>query len=218
MTIFVLRMSGPVLGAASPALAAFGIGVALAGAPGPVQAVLLAESTRGGLSRGLRALAGVHGTFGFLMVSLALGLSVATPSGPVLRGLKVAGGLLLVWLAVDGVRSAGQAGSAKARRRTPPPEVRGFLAIVLNPGGWLFLGAVGSPLLATAARHDGTAGAVLAALALVGGAAAGDFGVVLLGGFGLRRAGTRVAVAIRVILAVVLAGLGLWLLISGLVP
>ena len=110
MTIFVLRMSGPVLGAASPALAAFGIGVALAGAPGPVQAVLLAESTRGGLSRGLRALAGVHGTFGFLMVSLALGLSVATPSGPVLRGLKVAGGLLLVWLAVDGVRSAGQAG------------------------------------------------------------------------------------------------------------
>ena len=31
-------------------------------------------------------------------------------------------------------------------------------------------------------------------------------------------AGTRVAVAIRVILAVVLAGLGLWLLISGLVP
>jgi threonine/homoserine/homoserine lactone efflux protein len=203
---------------ASPALTALGIGVALAGAPGPVQAILLAESTRGGIPRGLRALAGVHGTFGLLMVSLALGLSVATPSGLVLRSLKVAGGALLVWLAVDGVRSGGQTASANAGRRTPPPEVRGSLAIVLNPGGWLFLGAVGSPLLATAARRGGTTSAVLAALALVAGAAAGDFVIVLLGGLGLRKAGARVAAAVRLTLAVLLAGLGLWLLITGLVP
>src|SRR5207247_8877205 len=91
----------------SPALTALGIGVALAGAPGPVQAVLLAESARGGVPRGLRALAGVHGTFGLLMVCLALGLSVATPSGLVLRCLKVGGGELLVLLGIDGVRLGG---------------------------------------------------------------------------------------------------------------
>jgi threonine/homoserine/homoserine lactone efflux protein len=42
-------------GATSPALTALGIGIALAAAPGPVQAVLLAESARGGVARGLRA-------------------------------------------------------------------------------------------------------------------------------------------------------------------
>src|SRR5437867_12739012 len=107
----------------SPALTALGIGVALAGAPGPVQAVLLAESTRGGVPRGLRALAGVHGTFALLMASLALGLWVAVPSGVVLRSLDVAGGALLVWLAVDGSRCGRQCAPAHTGRRSPPPEV-----------------------------------------------------------------------------------------------
>ena len=70
-------------GSGSPVLAALGIGVALAGAPGPVQAVLLTESVRGGVPRGLRALAGVHGTFGLLMLALAFGLSFARPSASV---------------------------------------------------------------------------------------------------------------------------------------
>jgi len=202
----------------SPALTALGIGVALAGAPGPVQAVLLAESARGGVPRGLRALAGVHGTFGLLMVCLALGLSVATPSGLVLRGLKVAGGALLVLLAIDGVRSGGHQPRAEDSKRTIAPEIRGILSIVLNPGGWLFLGAVASPLLATATRRGGTASALLVVLALIGGAAAGDGAVVLLGGLGLRKAGERVAAAVRLALAMLLAGLGVWLLISGLLP
>jgi threonine/homoserine/homoserine lactone efflux protein len=199
----------------SPALTALGIGIALAGAPGPVQAVLLAESTRGGVPRGLRALLGVHGTFSLLMVSLALGLSVATPTGLALRSLKIAGGALLVWLAIDGVRAPELPGAATSGERRLPPEVRGSLSILLNPGGWLFLGAVASPLLATASRRGGTVGAVLAAVALVGGAAAGDVAVVLLGGLGLRRAEARVAQAIRLALALVLAALGVWLVING---
>src|SRR5205823_8390635 len=181
-------------------------------------AVLLAESTRGGVRRGLRALIGVHGTFGALMVGLALGLSVATPSGLALRALKVAGGCLLVWLAVDGMRSAGQVRQAERGGRAIPPEVRGLLSIVLNPGGWLFLGAVASPLLATATRRDGTTGALLAAVALVAGAATGDIAVVLFGGLGLRKAGARVAASVRIALAALLAGLGVWLVISGLIP
>ena len=205
-----------VIAAVAPALTALGIGLALAGAPGPVQAVLLAESTRGGVPRGLRALVGVHGTFGLLMVSLALGLSVATPAGLALRGLKVACGALLLWLAIDGVRSTGQPGPAPNGRRTLHPAVRGSLSIVLNPGAWLFLGAVASPLLAGATRRGGRAGAVLAAMALVAGAAAGDVGVVLVGGLGLRKAGTRAAGIIRLALAVALAALGVWLMISGI--
>ena len=208
----------PLIAAASPALTAVGIGIALAGAPGPVQAVLLTESTRGGVPRGLRALLGVHGTFGLLMVSLALGLSVATPTGLVLRSLKVAGGALLVWLAIDSLRSSEQPRLGTNGGQRLPPEVRGSLSILLNPGGWLFLGAVASPLLATATRRDGSMGAVLAAVALVAGAAAGDVVVVLLGGLGLRKAEARMAKIIRLALSLILAALGVWLMVSGLFP
>ena len=44
-------------------------------------AVILTETIRGGVGRGLRAQAGANLTFVVLIVSLALGLSVVTPSG-----------------------------------------------------------------------------------------------------------------------------------------
>ncbi|MDP9341235.1 MAG: LysE family transporter [Actinomycetota bacterium] len=199
----------------SPVLAGLGLGVALASAPGPVQAVLLAESVRGGVGRGLRALAGANFTFGLLLVSLALGLSVAPPSGPALRVLKVVGGVLLIWLAVDGIRSAHEAVRAASERRALPPAARGALAVLVNPGAWLFLGAVASPLLGSATQLGGRGTAVFAALALMAGAGVGDVGVVLLGGLGVRRAGQRVQLWVRRGLGTVLAGLGVWLLTQG---
>jgi threonine/homoserine/homoserine lactone efflux protein len=86
----------------------------------------------------------------------------------------------------------------------------------LNPGGWLFLGAVAAPLFATATRVGGTAGAFLVAVALVVGIAIGDGAVVLLGGLGVRRAGERAVLWTHRALGCVLAGLGLWLLVQGL--
>ncbi|HEX2267102.1 MAG TPA: LysE family transporter, partial [Actinomycetota bacterium] len=88
--------------------AGFGIGVALAGAPGPVQAILLGESLRGGIVRGFRTMIGANLTFGVLLLALALGLSVAPPSGLALRILKVVGGAFLLWLAVEGLRASHQ--------------------------------------------------------------------------------------------------------------
>jgi threonine/homoserine/homoserine lactone efflux protein len=200
---------------ASPVVAGFGVGIALAGAPGPVQAVLLEESVRGGLGRGLRALAGVHATFAAVLACLALGLSLAPPSGAALRLLQVAGGALLLWLAVDGLRAGHRA--ASAGRRALPPAARGVLAILLNPGGWLFLGAVASPLLAAATHAGGTGSGLLVTAALVGGAALGDAALVLLGGVGVRRAGGRAERRVRRALATVLAGLGVWLLLTAAV-
>jgi threonine/homoserine/homoserine lactone efflux protein len=196
----------------SPLVVGLSLGIALASAPGPVQAVLLGEAVRGGVARGLRALAGANLTFGFLLLVLALGLSLVPPSGVLLRILKVAGGLLLLWLAVEGFVSPTPTG--EPTRTGLPPAVRGALAVVLNPGAWLFLGAVASPLFAEATREGGTLSSVLAAGALVIGLAAGD-GAVVLVGIGVRRAGDRVALWVRRMLAVVLAGLGLWLLIDG---
>jgi threonine/homoserine/homoserine lactone efflux protein len=208
---------------AASLLGALGLGLALASAPGPVQAVLLSESVRGGIAPGLRAMAGASATFGTLLVSLALGLSVAAPSGTVLRVLQVAGGALLLWFAVDGFRSARDADrrmleeASAAPRRRLPPAARGALAIVLNPPAWIFLGAVAAPLLASVGELGGTSAAILAAVALLVGAAAGDAVVVLLGGLGLRRAGPRTGRWVRLALATLLAGFGVAVIASAFI-
>jgi threonine/homoserine/homoserine lactone efflux protein len=201
----------------SPAAAGLGLGIALASAPGPVQAVLLSESIRGGVARGFRAMAGASVTFGVLLVALALGVSVAAPSGAVLRVLEIAGGVLLVVLAVDGFRARSRLEPANGERRELPPVARGSLAVLLNPGAWLFLGTAASSLFAAATQEGGTDAALLAALALVLGLAAGDGAVVLIGGLGVRRAGERVALWVRRGLAVVLAALGIGLIVRGVV-
>lgn len=200
-----------------PALAAFGIGIALAGAPGPVQAVLVTEAMAGGIGRGFRALAGASLTFGSLLAAVAFGWGLTTPDPLVVRVLKVAGGLLLIWLAVDAIRSDPVTGSSDTDRRGLPPIVRGSLAVALNPGAWLFTAAVASPLIAASAGDGGTASALLSAAALLGGAAAGDAAIVLLGGLGVRRAGPRVGDVIRRVLAAILGLLGIGLLAGGLV-
>jgi threonine/homoserine/homoserine lactone efflux protein len=203
--------------ALAPALAGLGLGLALAGSPGPVQAILLAESVRGGTSRGFRAQAGANITFGALLVALALGLAVVAPSGVVLRILKIAGGALLIWLAIDGFRMRHQTLSDPTERRRAPPAARGLLAVILNPGTYLFLATAASSVLSSASRQGGVAAALLATLALVVGVAIGDGTVVLFGGLGVRRAGARVIALVRSVLAGLLAALGVALVVSGIV-
>lgn len=199
-------------------LAGLGIGIALASAPGPIQAVLLAESVRGGVARGLQVWAGAAFTFGLALVALALGLSLVAPSDLALRILMVAGGTYLLLLAVDGFRSTHEPERAASPRRALPPAVLGSLAVLLNPGGWLFLAAVASPLFASASQVGGRLTALLSALALIAGLAAGDIAVVLIGGVGIRQAHGRIRTRVRQGLAALLALLALWLLAAGLAP
>jgi threonine/homoserine/homoserine lactone efflux protein len=203
--------------AGAPIAAGFSLGIALASAPGPVQAVLLGEAIKGGVARGLRAQTGAVLTFGVMLLGLALGLSVAPPTETVLRVLKIVGGLLLLWLAWEGFRTRAEPLEVSTERRQLPPLARGSLAIILNPGAWLFLAAVASPLLATATQDGGRSSAMLAAGALLLGTAIGDVAVVLLGGMGIRRASERVRLWVRTGLSVVLAGLGVWLIVQGVI-
>jgi threonine/homoserine/homoserine lactone efflux protein len=199
------------------AFTGFGIGLALSGAPGAVQALLLNESARGGVPRGLQAWAGTATTFGAMLAALALGFAFSPPSTEVVRGLRVVGALLLVFLAIDGFRSAGQAAKAAPPPARLPPFVLGSLAILLNPGAWLFGATVAGPLFRTAAGTSGTFGALVCALALLGGAAGGDVGVVLVGGLGIRRSTIKLQIRIRRILACGLGGFALWLLGSSVI-
>jgi threonine/homoserine/homoserine lactone efflux protein len=201
----------------TPVLAGFGIGIALAGAPGPVQAVLLSEAVHGGMHQGLRALAGASLTFGVLLALLAVGVSLKPEDGPVLRLLQLGGGAFLIWLAADGLRSSSRVVDDRAGHEGLPAAARGSIAILLNPGAWLFIGAVASPLLATATRLGGTTASLVAAAALLIGAGVGDLGVVILGAGGLRRARPAVGRWIRKGLAVILGVLGVLLLTGALV-
>lgn len=202
---------------AALAAAGFGIGAALAGAPGPVQAVIVAEAARGGVRRGFQALAGASGTFALLLVAMAIGVSVAPPRGVAMHLLELAGGSVLLWLAWDGMRS--DPGTEESDRRGPgaPPAVRGAMSVALNPGAWLFLGAVAAPLLASATASGGPGGSMMVAAALAAGAASGDSLVVLAGGVGLRRLSDRARRRTNRLLNLLLAGLGGWLLVTGAV-
>jgi len=200
----------------SGVLAALGIGAALASAPGPVQAVILSEAVRGGPGRALRVVAGAALTFGSLLLLLALGLTVLAVGGAVLRVLQVAGGALLIYLALDGYRAAGRAPMSAADARAGLPLLaRGSLAVLLNPGAWLFLGAVAAPLLAAATRDGGRVAAMVTALALEAGTAAGDAVLGVVAGAGLRRLGARRTGWVQRGLAVLLGILGAWLVMTG---
>lgn len=196
--------------------AAFGIGVALGASPGPVQLLLFSEAARGGIGRGLRAMAGANITFGLLLVALAAGLSSVEPGGGFLRVVKVVGGAFLVWLAIDAVREARRPHVTDAPGRARRPAARGVIAVVLNPGVYVFLATTGAAVVSGAADDGGIGLAFLTVAALLVGVSIMDMSMVLLGGGGARRMGERAVRVVGDVLAVGLAALGVWLVVQGL--
>lgn len=199
----------------SLALGALGMGVALASAPGPVQAVVVTEAAQGGVRRGLLALLGASATFTALLATVAVGVSVSPPTGLTLQMLKIVGGCVLLGMAWEGWHADGDPPGAD-----PDASVRsvarGFLSVVANPGAWLFLAVVAAPMLATATAAGGTGTALLVAAALAVGAAAGDSLLVLASGIGLPRLTDHNRRVVARLLNLLLAGLAGWLIVGGI--
>ena len=214
-------MIAPVASSWSSVLMAFAIGLAVASAPGPVQAIVVAESIRGGVTRGLAVTAGAAISFGLLLVLLVFGLSVASPSGDMIRALQGIGGVVLLWFAVDGYRSATAAtvadrtAGASVGGRLPAP-VRVGIAVLVFPGTWIFVAGIASPLISAARASAGFAIALAVALSLVGGTAIGNVVISVLGGWGRNIASAGTVIWIRKGLAVVLGLIGLAMLASAL--
>jgi threonine/homoserine/homoserine lactone efflux protein len=165
---------------------AFGLGVALAAGPGPVQLLLLTESARGGVRRGLAAMAGSAGALTVLFLAVAWGVSVAAPRGGALRVLKLAAGVFLVVLAILTALASRRGDPGSVAVRGLHPFVRGVLAVVLNPGVWLFLATAGSGLAAAATADGGRPLALATALVTVAGVVVADAGAVVVGSAGRR--------------------------------
>ena len=197
-------------------LAAFGLGVALGASPGPVQLLLFSEASRGGAGRGLRAMAGANATFGAMMLLLAAGLSSLEPGETFLRVVKVIGGAFLVFLAFDATRESRRPHEVEETRKGLHPAVRGIVAVVLNPGVYVFLATTGTAVVASAVDQGGRGLAVVTVVALLLGVSLMDSAMVLLGA-GAHRVSDRFLRILSDVLAVAMGALGVWLMVRGIV-
>ena len=197
-------------------LAAFGLGVALGASPGPVQLLLFSEASRGGAARGLRAMAGANTTFGLMMLLLAAGLSSLEPGETFLRVVKVIGGAFLVFIAVDAIHESRRPQVLVEPRGGLHPSVRGIVAVLLNPGVYVFLATTGTAVIASAVDEGGRGLAVVTVVALLVGVSLMDSAMVLLGA-GAHRVSERFLRILSDVLAVAMGALGVWLVIRGIV-
>jgi threonine/homoserine/homoserine lactone efflux protein len=197
-------------------LAAFGLGVALGASPGPVQLLLFSEASRGGAGRGLRAMAGANATFGAMLLLLAAGLSSLEPGETFLRVVKVIGGSFLVFLAFDAIRESRRPHEVEETRKGLHPTVRGIVAVVLNPGVYVFLATTGTAVVASAVDQGGRGLAVVTVVALLLGVSLMDSAMVLLGA-GAHRVSDRFLRILSEALAVAMGALGVWLVVRGIV-
>jgi threonine/homoserine/homoserine lactone efflux protein len=197
-------------------LAAFGLGVALGASPGPVQLLLFSEASRGGAGRGLRAMGGANATFGAMMLLLAAGLSSLEPGETFLRVVKVIGGAFLVFLAFDATRESRRPHEVEETRKGLHPAVRGIVAVVLNPGVYVFLATTGTAVVASAVDQGGRGLAVVTVVALLLGVSLMDSAMVLLGA-GAHRVSDRFLRILSDVLAVAMGALGTWLVVRGIV-
>jgi threonine/homoserine/homoserine lactone efflux protein len=191
-------------------LAAFAFGFALGAAPGPVQLLILTQTARRGLRGGLLVMLGANLTLLAILVALAVGLSAAEPSATALRVLRIAGGIVLVGIAENELRTlvSGDDRTVETPDRRWDPTVIGIVAVLLNPGAWLFFATTASSVLATVAARDDRTAAVITAVLIAVGVSASDLLFSVLGSGGRRLLGDTWLVRIRGLLAVALAALG----------
>ena len=84
-------------------------------------------------------MAGANATFGFMLVLLAAGLSSIDPGQTFLSVVRVIGGGFLVFLAIDALRENRRPQEIDAPGGGLRPAVRGVVAVLLNPGAYVFL-------------------------------------------------------------------------------
>lgn len=204
-------------------LAALGVGLVLglsAGlAPGPLLALVMAQTLRHGLGQGVRvALAPLLTDLPIVVGSVLLVGAVPT-TGALPALVAVAGAGFLAYLALDAWRAdpAGEAMVASA----PKSWRRGVTVNLLSPHPYLFWLVVGAPTLLASVAHDGVAGGAGFLLGFYGGLCGSKVGVAaavsrargVVAGRGYRLA-MRVLAVLLAVFAVLLLREA-WTLVAG---
>jgi Putative threonine efflux protein len=135
-------ISGP----ATAALTASALGLTAALTPGPLLALVLAQTLAHGPREGIKvAIAPLLTDAPIVLAALLLAGSAAGHSS-ILAGITLAGCLFLLWCAAGCLRWRPE--NAQAALATNPGSIKkGVLANLLNPGPYLFWMTVGAPLI-----------------------------------------------------------------------
>jgi threonine/homoserine/homoserine lactone efflux protein len=193
------------------------LGFSAAVSPGPFQAFVLAQSLRHGALRTLPVALAPLASDGPIIALVLLALTRAPL--PMLRGLQIAGGILLLYLAWSSFRSLRAPGAVAAS----PPEThtpakafaRAVMVNALGPGPWVFWSVISGPILLQAWRQSPLRGlSFLAGFYLV---LCGSNAALVLLFAGARRLGPRATAALGALSGAILLGFGLHQLWSGLV-
>ncbi len=124
------------------------MGLSAGMSPGPLLALVITASLRSGLAGGLRvALAPFVTDLPIIALSVIL---VGSLPPEALRWVGTAGGLVVIWMGVETIRSTRGAilPSSPGAQADPRPELwRGVVANALNPHPYLFWATVGGPTL-----------------------------------------------------------------------
>ena len=116
--------------------------------PGPLFALVVTTAVQKGTAAATRVAVAPLITDAPVVV-LTVAVLSAVPD-PVVRGLGVAGGIYLVWLGSQEIRTAFASPVAVENTGGATDLWRGALTNVLNPQMWTFWIAVGAPIVATA--------------------------------------------------------------------
>ncbi len=199
---------------------ALGLGFIAGVMPGPLQTFLLLQTLQRGIRGGMWILPAPLLSDGPIIAACLLLVSQAGPGW--MRGLSLAGGLFLVYLASESWRSLTlkrgdrdaaavdeQVKSVAARHHGPALLARAALINALGPGPWIFWGTVMAPMLIRQWRVSASYGlAVL--LGFYGTLIATLTAQLLLFSFARRlgprivRAGTWVGLGLLVVFAILL--------------
>ena len=116
--------------------------------PGPMLALVLAQTLRHGSREGCKiALTPLVTDAPIILVALALAAKLAELR-PLLGIVSIAGAVFVLYLAWESVRPVRQAAEASAER--PRSWFKGIVTNLLNPHPWLFWLTVGAAILAKA--------------------------------------------------------------------
>ena len=122
------------------------LGLAAGFAPGPLLALVLAQSVRYGTREGLRvAAAPLITDVPIVLLATALVAAVADVAGGLLGAISIAGAAFVAYLGVESIRTTGV--EAARTDEAPRSWARGAVVNALSPYPYVFWITVGAPLL-----------------------------------------------------------------------
>ncbi len=127
------------------------LGLSAGLAPGPLLALVIAETLQHNVAAGIKvAIAPLVTDLPLILVTLMV-LSQLVDAGPVLGLISIVGGVFLLFLGYENLRSTGILVDQPPQQRASS-LMKGALANVLSPYPYLFWFTVGAPMLAKAMR------------------------------------------------------------------